>query len=115
MTIIGTALQTLCTQNVTGSLVKNCKLDTQFLDSALLPYDYILGGVFAILFWATIVGAVYIRYRNGPMAALLGITVAFTGSLVIPNAFYIMITLMMGLMIATSLYYILRRAPRPGE
>ena len=110
----GILLQVLCFYNRTGTLIDRCGLDTQFFNSALLAYEYSLGGYFPLIFWSVAIASVYIRYRNAAMAGAVGCTIAVSSAVVIPTAAFPMITLMVATAIATTLYYIFRRVYRSG-
>ena len=97
------------------SLIQNCGLHERYLDAVVLPFALTLGGFLPALFWGVIVGAVYLKYQNGILAALIGVPVLAASSILLPSGANIAIPLMLASVIGIGLYYIVFRAKRTGQ
>lgn len=98
-----------CAHVTTGSLLENCGMTTNFLDSTMVAWAYGLGPWFATLFWGVIVFVVWIRYRNAMLSLMVGAAVALGGAVMIPDSAVPMIVALMGTTLGISLYLTISR------
>ncbi|MDE0001985.1 MAG: hypothetical protein OXQ29_04775 [Rhodospirillaceae bacterium] len=98
--------------NPNQTLIERCNLDETFLQSAVLPFEIATGGMLGLLFWAVISVAVYLKYQNFILAALVGVPVLLTSTIAFPDRADTYITLLLILGIATSVMIVIWRIPR---
>lgn len=97
--------------NASG-LIENCRLDTEFLQQSLLAFNLVTGGYLGLIFWGVISLAVYLKYGNFIMAALIGVPILMTATLALPEHSDIYVTALLGLGVATTIFIVLWRIPR---
>ena len=75
VTIIGDESTQPCFLNMTAgaSMWSNCGADDDFLDFALLPFEYITGGYFSMIIVTIFVIMAYIKYHNVLYPILIGL------------------------------------------
>ena len=75
VTIIGDESTQPCFLNMTAgaSMWSNCGADDDFLDFALLPFEYITGGYFSMIIVTIFVIMAYIKYHNVLYPMLIGL------------------------------------------
>lgn len=95
-----------------GNIITNCRLDSEFLQSALIPFHLITGGLLTLIFWGTISLAVYLKYHNFIMAAVTGVPVLIVGVIALPQQAYMYVSILMILGVACTIFIILWRVPR---
>ena len=98
-----------CAHETTGSLLSNCGVTTNFLDSVMVAWFFGVGPLFTTFFWGVITFVVWLRYRNAMLSLLVGSTVALAGAVAVPDSAVPMIVAMVGTAIAVSLYLTISR------
>lgn len=75
VTIIGDESTQPCFLNMTAgaSMWSNCGADDDFLDFALMPFEYITGGYFSMIIVTIFVIMAYIKYHNVLYPMLIGL------------------------------------------
>ena len=104
-----------CSDNIVGSLISNCKLDTNFLDAVVSPWEMVTGGLFIPVFWGVVVFVIYLRYHSAILSLLSGIFVLFGATFAFPEGSALVIPLLVGSVVGLALYYIILRSPGPAS
>ena len=75
VTIIGDSTTQPCFLNMTAgaSMWENCGADDDYLDFALMPFEYITGGYFSMILVTIFVIITYIKYHNVLYPILVGL------------------------------------------
>ena len=75
VTIIGDQSTQPCFLNMTAgaSMWNNCGADEDFLDFALMPFEYITGGYFSMILVTIFIIMAYIKYHNVLYPILVGL------------------------------------------
>jgi hypothetical protein len=75
VTIIGDESTQPCFLNMTAgaSMWSNCGADEDYLDFALMPFEYITGGYFSMIIVTIFVIMAYIKYHNVLYPILIGL------------------------------------------
>ena len=95
-----------------GNFFENCKLDDQFLQTALSPFVFVSGGLLPLVFWGIIIMISYLRYHNALLSAMVGIPVLFTSAIVVPDAAIGYIFLMIVSGFACAVFVLIWKIPR---
>ena len=101
-----------CSEKVGGSFLQNCALDTDFLRQSILPFIFVSGGYFILIFWAVIVLTSYVKYKNAMLTAMLGITVLFTGHIILPIESYTPVYILTAFAVCCAVVILIWRIPR---
>ena len=104
-----------CSDNIVGSLINNCRLNTDFLDAVVSPWEMVTGGLFIPVFWGVIVFVIYLRYHSAISSLLSGIFVLFTATFAFPEGATMAIPLLVGSVVGIALYYVMLRSPGPAS
>ena len=75
VTIIGDESTQPCFMNMTAgaSMWDNCGADDDYLDFALMPFEYITGGYFSMIIVTIFIIMAYIKYHNVLYPILIGL------------------------------------------
>ena len=75
VTIIGDESTQPCFMNMTAgaSMWSNCGADEDYLDFALMPFEYITGGYFSMILVTIFIIMAYIKYHNVLYPILVGL------------------------------------------
>lgn len=98
--------------NVNESLLQTCKLNENFLQQVLIPFELATGGYLSFIFWAVIALAVYAKYHNFILSALVGIPVLTASTVAFPDRAEMYISLLLILGVACAIMFVLWRVPR---
>ena len=96
-----------------GNFIRNCKLDADFLNSVIAPWEAVTGGLLVPLFWGVIVFAVYLRYHVSAYALMAGMPVLITGAVFLPGHATVVVPLMIVSVIGVALFFLVQRSPGP--
>lgn len=108
-TIIPVNQTTPCFLNYTAGpdLWRNCGADVDYLNFALLPFEWITGGLFSMIFVSVIIGMVYIIYHKALYAILIGLVFLPLSYAYFPQVFVIWAMIMAGFGLLATLYIII--------
>ena len=95
-----------------GNFFENCKLDEQFLQTALTPFVFVTGGLLPLIFWGVIIMVSYLRYHNALLSAMIGIPVLFTSAIILPELAVGYVYLMIASAVACGLFILIWKIPR---
>ena len=111
---LGSIFDSVCGSNVgkDEDIIKECGLDSNFIQNAIAPFETITGGMIGFLFWGVLVFGVYLKYENAPMAVLMGAPVLFLSALAFPAGFDAYITVLLASVICCSLFILIWKIPR---
>lgn len=100
---------TPCFLNYTAGpdLWRNCGADVDYLNFALLPFEWITGGLFSMIFVSVIIGMVYIIYHKALYAILIGLVFLPLSYAYFPQVFVIWAMVMAGFGLLATLYIII--------
>lgn len=100
---------TPCFLNYTAGpdLWRNCGADVDYLNFALLPFEWITGGLFSMIFVSVIIGMVYIIYHKALYAILIGLVFLPLSYAYFPQVFVIWAMIMAGFGLLATLYIII--------
>lgn len=100
---------TPCFLNYTAGpdLWRNCGADVDYLNFALLPFEWITGGLFSMIFVSVVIGMVYIIYHKALYAILIGLVFLPLSYAYFPQVFVIWAMVMAGFGLLATLYIII--------
>ena len=101
-----------CSEQLDGNFLQNCGLDTDFLRQSVLPFIFISGGYFTLIFWSVIVLASYVKYKNAMLTAILGITIFLSVHLVLPVEVYTPVYMLTAFAVTCAVVIMIWRIPR---
>ena len=96
-----------CFLNYTAGLdiMENCGADEDYLQYALLPWQWISGGHFTMIFVAILATFSYIKYHKAAYPIAIGVTMLPISYFAFPDEFVIWALLMTGIAIAILIWY----------
>ena len=100
-----------CFLNYTAGLEmwENCGAEDDFLTFAMLPFEWITGGYFSALLVAVIILMVYLKYHQAIYCLVIGIIFLPISFQFFPAAFLGASMILIVLIIASIIYYALKR------
>ena len=94
------------------TLIEACRLDTDFVGGALLPFMLVTGGLLPVVFWAVIALSIYVKYHNFVLSALVGIPVLSVAAFALPQYGEIYVSILLILGVAVTIFAVIWRVPR---
>ena len=94
------------------SLIETCRLDTEFLQSSLIAFNLVTGGMLGVIFWAVIALSVYLKYGNFILSALVGVPILMTAAIALPTHSDIYVGILLALGIAVTIFVVIWKIPR---
>ena len=100
---------TACFLNYTAGLDlwENCGLDEDYLQTALLPWEWITGGNFSLVIVSIFTLVSYIKYHKAIYPIIIGIMYVPIAYFVFPDTFLSFAFLMTGVTIGILVWYII--------
>ena len=96
----------------TDSFFEACKLDGQFLQSALTPFVFVSGGLLPVVFWGVVILVSYLRYHNALLSAMIGLPILLTSAIILPEAAVPYVFLMVATGVACAIFILIWKIPR---
>ena len=87
-------------------LWKNCGLDDDYLQTALLPWEWITGGNFSMILVSIFVLVSYIKYHKAIYPIIVGVMYLPIAFFVFPDTFLSFAFLMVGITFGILIWYI---------
>ena len=84
----------------------NCGFDEDYLQAALLPWEWITGGYFSMILVAMFAMISYIKYHKAIYSVMIGVLMLPISWAVFPDTFLIWAFIMTGVLIAILLWYV---------
>ena len=99
---------TPCFLNYTASLDMwdNCGADEDYIDFALLPWEWITGGNFSLMLVSLLILITYIKYHKVVYPIMIGIMFLPVSYFVFPDTFLVWSILMVGVTMGILIWYI---------
>ena len=102
----------VCSENLNGSFLQNCALNSDFLRQSILPFILVSGGYFVLIFWSVVVLTSYVKYKNAMLTGVLGVSIFFTAHLALPVATYTPIYILTAFAVTCAVVILIWRIPR---
>tara|TARA_Y100001936_G_C16090701_1_gene685965 strand:- start:1489 stop:1929 length:441 start_codon:yes stop_codon:yes gene_type:complete len=102
---------TPCFMNYTAgaNMWDQCNFEEDFLNSALLPFEWITGGNFSLVLVSIFILFTYIKYHNVLYPILIGILFIPVSFFVFPDEFITFGVLMVAMSFGLLIYYIITK------
>ena len=102
---------TPCFMNYTAgaNMWDQCNFEDDFLNSALLPWEWITGGHFSLILVSIFILFTYIKYHNVLYPMLIGIMFLPISFFVFPDEFVMFGVLMVAMSFGLLIYYIITK------
>jgi len=102
---------TPCFMNYTAgaNMWDQCNFEEDFLNSALLPWEWITGGHFSLILVSIFILFTYIKYHNMMYPMLIGIMFLPISFFVFPDEFVMFGVLMVAMSFGLLIYYIITK------
>jgi len=102
---------TPCFMNYTAgaNMWDQCNFEDDFLNSALLPWEWITGGHFSLILVSIFILFTYIKYHNMMYPMLIGIMFLPISFFVFPDEFVMFGVLMVAMSFGLLIYYIITK------
>lgn len=94
------------------TIIEACRFDTEFLQSTLIPFNLVTGGLLPAIFWGVIALAVYIKYHNFILSAMIGVPIMLTASFALPQYAEIYFSILLIIGVAVTIFILIWKVPR---
>ena len=91
---------------------KNCGADEDYLDFALLPFEWITGGFFSMILVSLLIMVSYIKYQKAAYPIIMGVMFLPVAFFLFPEVFVSWAAIMMAFTIAIFIYIAFIRQTR---
>lgn len=102
---------TPCFLNYTAGIDmwENCGADEDFINFAILPFEWITGGFFSMILVSIIILMVYIKYQKVIYPVIIGILFLPISFQFFPSTFLVWAMIMMALGVMAGIWFLVKR------